>query len=110
MVSKMCECYATVSKSDPRYEMWRKVDPEGRLPLKHPLTKIVVCQQRRMTFYEGDPSRLSEDQKKTIVELMNKKFKVPKHVVAKELAEGVLPIRAANVNVSICNLHVRCMM
>jgi len=104
----MCECYATVSKSDPRYDIWTKVDPGGKMPLKHPLPVRSSCFPG--LFYEGDPSRLTKEQKQLIVELLSKKFKVPKKHVAEGLAEGVLPIRAANVNVSICELHVRCMM
>lgn len=104
----MCECYVTVSKNDPRYEIWAKVDPKARLPLKHP--GYVKHPMFPGLFLEGDVSRLSKEQQKIIVEEMSRKFKVSKAHVKEGLSKGVLLIKSENTRTVICNLHLRCMM
>lgn len=104
----MCECYATITKNDPRYEIWVQVDPEAKVPLKHPIPKRHPNFEG--SFYEGDPSRLTEEQKKTIIDLLSQKFKVSKDHVREGLDKGILPIKSENTIVSICDLHFRCMM
>lgn len=104
----MCECFAEISKNDPRYEIWIKIDSQARMPLKHPLP-------RKMTnfeglFYEGDATRLTSEQKDIFATEMANKFKITKDEVLKNLEDGVFPIKADNVLISICDLHLRCMM
>lgn len=108
----MCECYAKVSRNDPRYPIWVKVDPEAKLPLKHPILKRHPYAHPDFmgTFYEGDPSRLTEEQKEIIIEEMSKKFKCSKDHVAEGLAKGFLAIKSDNISVMICDLHFRCMI
>ena len=112
MSKRKCECYAQISKNDPRYAIWIQVDPEARVPLKHPLPvkHPFAHPQFDGDFYEGDPSRLTEEQKEKIIELMSKKFKVSKSHVREGLDKGILPIKGDNVMVSICSFHVRCML
>ena len=111
-MNEKCECYAQVTKNDSRYEIWKQVDPDARVPLKHPIAGIMKNKTfpEGMTVYEGDPSRLTEKQKDVLSTLMAQKFNIPKQEVLDSLAKGVLPVKADNVIVSICNLHFRCMM
>jgi hypothetical protein len=108
-VTRKCECYATISEKDPRYEIWKQIDPEARMPLKHPLTRENLTIYPGL-FYEGDATRLTTEQKELLAKLMSEEFKIPKAEVLKNLADGVFPIKADNVIVSICNLHMRCML
>ena len=107
-----CECYAQISKKDSRYEIWKQVVPNGRVPLKHPLSSIMKNKHfpEGITIYEGDPSRLTKKQKDVLATLMAQKFHIPKQEVLEGLAKGVLPIKVDNVTVSICDLHFRCML
>jgi len=98
----MCECEAIISKEDPRYELWRQVVPNAHLPIKHPIAKN--------GFYEGDPSRLTEEQIQLIATLCSKKFNITKEEILKDIRKGILPIKAENVSLSICDLHIRCMV
>ena len=111
-MKEKCECYAQISKKDPRYEIWKQVDPDARVPLKHPLSSIMKNEHfpEGITVYEGDPSRLTDKQKDVLATLMAQKFHIPKQEVLEGLVKGVLPIKVDNVIVSICNLHFRCMM
>jgi hypothetical protein len=105
-----CECYATISKDDPRSEIWRHVKADGQIPLKHPL--VVTATGGPFVgekFYEGDPSRLTGEEKVRLVERLCEKFELTADEVRHELDMGILPIRADNVIVSICPLHFRCM-
>ena len=111
-MSQKCECYATLSKNDPRYPIWKQIDPQARIPLKHPILQRSPKDSvlRGALFYEGDPERLTPAQKEKLAEILSEKFKVPKTEVLKDLAKGYLPLKSQNVSVSICNLHLRCMM
>lgn len=104
----MCECYATINKNDSRYEIWIQVDPEAKVPLKHPVP--VKHPNFDGLFFEGDPARLTEEQKKIIIDLLSKKFNVSKAHVKEGLDNGILPIKAENTIVSICDSHFRCML
>lgn len=104
-----CECYATISKDDPRSEIWFKVCPDGHIPLKHPM----LAKNKGfpgMLFYDGDTSRLTNNQLALLSELVSRKFGLNEEQVLRDLADGILPIRSNNVTISICSLHFRCMM
>lgn len=105
----MCECYAIISKEDPRAEIWKQVYPDGSMPLKHPL-QVKNSNFPDALFYVGDAERLSEEQKELMASLMAKKFKIPKEEVLHNLATGQFHIRSDNITVQICELHVRCML
>lgn len=105
-----CECEATISQSDPRYDIWMKVVPEGRIPLKHPIAQKAEAGGESGIFYEGDPSRLTEDQKKTLADECSRKFRINASAIIEDLNKGILPIKGDNVIITICNLHVRCMI
>ena len=103
----MCDCYAIISDRDPRSKMWKQIVPDGKIPLKHPLTRRT---RDGREFYEGDPSRLSEEQKRMLAELVSEKFGIPKEVILNDLRNGIMPILADNVIVHICEKHARCML
>lgn len=105
----MCECYATVSSEDPRYKIWKQVDPDGIMPLKHPLM-VKNKNFSKLLFYVGDAERLTHKQKEKMASLMAEKFKIPKEEVLKNLAAGEFHIRSDNISVCICELHTRCMI
>lgn len=110
MAFEHCECYATISEDDPRSEIWRHVKADGQIPLKHPL--VVTATGGPFVgdkFYEGDPSRLTEEEKIRLVERLCERFELTTDEVHHELDRGILPIRADNVIVAICPLHFRCM-
>jgi hypothetical protein len=100
--NKKCECYATISKDDPRYEIWKQVNPLCQMPLKHPIPKN--------GFYEGDPTRLTSEQKEVMAKLLSEKFKLPPSEILSDLEKGIFPIKSDNLNIVICELHFRCMM
>ena len=101
----MCECYAAVSCLDPRRELWEKVVLGGRMPLRHPVPHL----NGSHLFYEGDASRLSTEQLGTMAGLLAEKFSLDSEEVRRDLGRGVLPVLAAGVTVSVCELHARCM-
>jgi len=106
-----CECYAILSENDERAEIWKQVCSDLRLPLKHPLPVLAKNNDgEELRFYEGDPERLDDFQKARISELMAEKFDLDEKAVFESLKKGIMPIRADNVTVMICNLHLRCMM
>ena len=101
-----CECWAMVSCLDPRYDMWAEVDPEARMPLKHP----VAHRNEQGRFFEGDLGRLSEEQKAAMFRLLAEKFGgIPGDVREHFESLGYFPIREP-VSLEICKLHTRCMM
>ena len=99
---KPCGCEATITESDPRAEIWLYVFGKRSFPLKHPL-----C---RNGFYEGHATVLTKEQRQRLIEAMTKKFGITEKDVTDVLDKGIVPIKADNVIVSICNLHFRCMM
>lgn len=102
-----CKCYAIIGKGDPRYEIWIKILGKPEIPLKHPLTHK---HPQFGVMYEGDPQRLTTEQKERMADLLSEKFKIPREEVLTNLAKGVMAVKAENCSVAICNLHVRCMM
>lgn len=110
-MTEKCECYATISRDDPRHALWIRVTPDGHIPLKHPLTvKASDGPFAGQLFYEGDPTRLTDEQKQILAEICAEKFSLSKDNILADLAKGILPISVKNVSVSICNLHFRCML
>jgi len=110
-LTEKCECYATISERDPRGEIWKYVTGDGRIPLKHPLSSIVKSGPfEGMEVYHGDPSKLTEEQKQRLIKKLSQKFGIPPKEIQKDLAKGLLPIKAENVIVSICSLHFRIMV
>lgn len=107
----MCECYATISKEDPRAEIWKQVSPDGCMPLKHPLmVKNPHFPEYMSLFYVGDADRLTQEQKEKMASLMAEKFKIPREEMLKSLATGQFHIKSNNISVVICELHTRCMI
>lgn len=104
----MCECSASISKHDPRAEIWKQVTADGTLPLKHPLL-VKNKHFPKLFFYVGDADRLTQEQKEKMASLMTEKFKIPKEEVLHDLATG-FHIRSDNISVVICELHTRCMI
>jgi hypothetical protein len=103
-----CGCEATISKDDPRAEIWMHVFGKLSFPLKHPLTKNMGATVG--TGYEGDAEALTNEQKERLIEAMTKKFGIERDDVIKVLDTGIVPIKADNVIVSICDRHFRCMI
>lgn len=101
----MCECFATVSCLDPRWELWAKVVSDGKMPLRHP----VPCVNGGRLFYESDTSRLSLEQLEAMAGLLAEKFGLNIDEVRRDLGKGILPVLADGVTVAICGLHLRCM-
>jgi hypothetical protein len=103
-----CGCEATITKDDPRAEIWMYVFGKLSFPLKHPIPKnmgpIVG------TGLEGDAKALTEEQKERLIEAMTKKFGIKREDVTKVLDIGIVPIRAENVIVSWCALHSRALI
>lgn len=97
-----CECYATITEDNERTEILKKVIPDLRIPLKHPL--------REGSYYMGDPKRINDNQKKILVQLISEKFGVSEATIYSDLNSGKWPILAENVIISICRMHVLCMM
>lgn len=111
MTEKRCECYATISEKDPRYEIWTYVRKDGHVPLKHPLpVKATGGPFDGQLFYEADISRLTDDERARAIEKISAKFNLPRNVVERDMAKGILPIKAENIIVSICKLHFLCMI
>lgn len=103
-----CNCYAIISKADKRAEIWRNVVGDDlRVPLKHPIPVNMNGPNGIMSFYEGDPSKLTKDQWTTLSLEMNKKFGVPLQLVIDDLKKGILPIKAENCTVFWCEHHSR---
>jgi len=103
-----CGCEATISENDPRAEIWLYVFGKLSFPLKHPLARNMGSTVG--IGYEGDAKALTEEQKERLIEAMIKKFGIKREDVTKVLDTGIIPIKADNVIVSICDLHFRCMI
>ena len=58
----------------------------------------------------GDPNRLTDNQKKILVELVSAKFGVSQATVYSDLNNQRLPVLAKDITISICRMHVLCMM
>ena len=87
-----CDCYAKISESDTRAEVWLRVVGDSlRVPLKHPLSVKLEGPEGPMRFYEGDPSKLTKDQWTTLSIEMNKKFGISLESVIEDLKAGRLP-------------------
>lgn len=97
-----CECYARINENDERAEIWKEIVPDLRVPLKHPIMEG--------SYYMGDPKRLSTKQKEILVKLVSEKFRVNKDTIYSDLNNDILPILAKDLSVSICRMHVLCML
>ena len=107
----MCECYAIIRESDPRAEVWQAVvGADLRVPLKHPIPVNMDGPEGPMQFYEGDPSRLSEQQWIDLMVQMEKKFGAPRETVLQDLKKGRLPVRVDGCTISWCGHHSRLAM
>jgi hypothetical protein len=106
---RACGCEATISEKDPRAETWMTVFGKLSFPLKHPISHINSNFPGK-TFYSGDATALTAEQKARLIEAMTRKFNIPASKVEESFKDGVIPILAENVIVSICELHVRCMI
>lgn len=104
-----CECYATVSKDDPRFPIWLAV-AENRIPIKHPLEVKGKAGGHKGNFYEGDATRLTKEQKEIMSKLLARKFHITEKEVLTDFEKGMFPIRADNISLVICELHLRCMI
>lgn len=100
-----CECYAVIDSDNERVEIWRKVCPDLRVPLKHPGLCKGTAAGEEIFMYEGDPDRMSGFQRARLAELFAEKFKISEMLAFEELKKGHLPVRAENVTVVICQLH-----
>lgn len=106
-----CECYAILNKKDPRAEIWKTIDHDLKMPLKHPLpVKAKWKDGTELMIYEGDPARLTETQRIRLCLEMSNKFGIQYKEVMTDLINGIFPICCENITVSICELHVRCMI
>lgn len=107
----MCECYAIIRESDPRAALWQAIVGDGRrVPLKHPIPVNMDGPEGVMQFYEGDPSRLSEQQWIELMVQMEKKFGASREIVLQDLKDGILPVKADGCTISWCSHHSRLAM
>lgn len=102
-----CECYAIIDKVDPRHQIWMEVFGKPQIPLKNPLAKI---HPQFGAIYDGDPSKLTKQQKEKMADILSEKFGLLRKAVLSDLAKGNLAVKADNISISICELHMRCMM
>lgn len=103
-----CGCEVTLSKGmdDLRAELWMFVFGKLSFPLKHPVP-FLNPNFKGKTFYAGDANALSFDQKQRLIESMAKKFKVSEKEIADSIKDGVIPILADHLILSICESHTR---
>ena len=100
----VCGCEATISQDDSRAEIWLYVFGKRSFPLKHPLPHLNSCFPN-MVFYSGDASALTPEQLEKLIEAMTRKFNITREQVLDSINDGVIPIRADNVTISICQRH-----
>jgi hypothetical protein len=60
--------------------------------------------------YEGDASALTNNERERLIEKMIEKFHITREQVIETLDEGVIPIKAEGISVSICERHVRALL
>ena len=106
-MKQKCECWAKISDSDSRADIWRQITPDLKIPLKHPMPVNLDGPEGPMRFYEGDPERLTNEQHISIAEAMESKFGYRRDLVLQDLRNGNLPIKEDNVTVFWCALHTR---
>lgn len=104
----VCGCQAIIQENDPRAELWMSIFGKLSFPLKHPV--LMNMGDVVGIGYEGDASALTSEQRERLIRAMMKKFMVSRREIEETLKDGVIPIKAENVTVSICNLHFRCMI
>lgn len=98
----MCKCIVRITENDPRADLWRKINPDLIMPLKHPLTEN--------GYLEGDPKRLTEQQKDILATEITKLFSLTKDEVLKDLEKGIFPIKNSGCIITICKIHTLCFM
>ena len=102
-----CGCEVTLSKGmdDVRADIWLKIFGKLSFPLKHPIPFLNPNFQGK-TFYAGDASALTLEQRKCLIETMSKKFNVSEAEIEASMKDGVIPILSDNLILSICQTHM----
>ena len=107
-----CGCEVTLTKGmdDARAELWLSIFGKLSFPLKHPF-RFLNPNFPGKTFYAGDASAFNPEQKERFVKAMMEKFhlKSPSEVEG-TMKNGIIPILADNLILSICETHIRYMM
>lgn len=85
-------CWAVLP--DERREIFKEIFPDGKVPLKHPFP---VRGQNNVPVYEGDPSKLTDEQKRRLAEIVARRFNLPISQILSDLNDGILPVRAEGV-------------
>ena len=90
-----CQCWVTISEGDERSEIWRKVVSDLKIPLVHPFVVTMDGVAGVRSFYQGDSSKLSEEQKEILAKEMSIKFGVPVFAIRNDLKlRDTIPILA----------------
>ena len=106
-----CQCWVTISEDDERFEIWKKVVSDVKIPLIHPFAITMDGVAGVKSFYQGDSSKLSEEQKEILAREMSIKFGIPVFVIRADLKQrNTVPILVNNCTVSVCNHHMRLML
>ena len=111
MSQNRCSCYA-VATDPARQAMWLRVFPlDGHVPIKSPvIAGTARVKEEKFEFYQVDLARVTPEQRENIIIEMTSKFGLPGVEVRKDLDEKGLIVKAENVIVSWCPLHVRAVM
>jgi len=98
-----CGCTASIGEKDSRAELWIYIFGNRSFPLLGPLSynmgDIVGI------GYKGDAKALNSEQRERLIEKMTEKFNIKRADVEEHLKDGVVPIKAEGVTLSICRAH-----
>jgi hypothetical protein len=105
-----CVCYAVMNSKDPgRADLWKRIFPQnGHLPIRSPIPAGTGrFPDSESHFYYMDMSRVTPEQKQMIIQELARKFHLTEDEVASDIERVGIPIKADDVMVSWCPLHVR---
>lgn len=92
--------WAHLSKSSPRYQLWREILDSDDVPLQRPVAEPALLGEdakQPTEIYRLDLSKFTTAQLDRLVAQMAKKFDLSESEASAELASNGFPIRAEDV-------------
>jgi hypothetical protein len=92
--------WATLTRTSPRYEQWRKILGGDDVPLLTPFDHIATLGQDTEAVYDLDIGKLDTMQKARLADFIQGRFGAPRKEIETELEKVGFPIRASDCSVT----------